>query len=83
MREGVMRDDVREMRARMREAQEVKITNGPLMAVVEGRKHVTEALRDSLRRPGDGIRGEVRVVFRVAFRDTGAYDPVLKFHTRT
>ena len=74
-----MRDDVREMQARMREAQEVKMTNGPLMAVVEGRKHVTEALRDSLRRPGDGIRGEVRV----AFRDSGAYDPVLKFHTRT
>ena len=78
-----MRDDVREMQARMREAQEVKMTNGPLLEVLEGRKHVTEALRDSLRRPGDGIRGEVRGAFRVAFRDTSAYDPVLKFHTRT
>jgi len=78
-----MRDDVREMQARMREAQEVKMTNGPLLEVLEGRKHVTEALRDSLRRPADGIRGEVRGAFRVAFRDTSAYDPVLKFHTRT
>lgn len=74
-----MGDDVREMQARMREAQEVKMTNGPLVAVMEGRIHVTEAPRDSLRRPGDGIRGEARV----AFRDSGAYDPVLKFHTRT
>ena len=78
-----MRDDVRAMQERMREAQEVKMTNGPLLEVLEGRKHVTEALRDSLRRPGDGIRGEVRGAFRVAFRDTSAYDPVLKFHTRT
>ena len=44
---------------------------------------MTEALRDSLRRPGDGIRGEARVTFRVALRDAGAYDQVLKFHTRT
>lgn len=70
-----MRDDVREMQARIREAQEVKMTNGPLLAVIAGRQHVTEALQEAIRRPGDAIRGELR--------DTSAYDPVLRFHTRT
>lgn len=70
-----MRDNVRDMQARMREAQDVKITNGPIMQVMEGGKHVTEALRDAVRRPGDRASGE--------FPDTSGYDPVLKFHTRT
>ena len=69
-----MSDDLKELQARMREAQDVKITNGPLMAVLEGRMHATEALRNAVRRPGDTVAGEINNV--------SGYDPVLRFHTR-
>lgn len=76
-----MRDDVNELHARIREAQEVTITNGPLVAVMEGRMHVTDVMKEAARKPNSGVTGE-RPLGEAA-RDVSSYDPVLRWHSRT
>ena len=43
--------DVTELAARIRLAQEIQITNGPIVAVMEGRVKVTDALRNAAADP--------------------------------
>ena len=76
-----MRDDVKELHARIREAQEVTITNGPLVAVMEGRMHVTDVMKEAARKPNSGVTGEHPL--GQAARDISSYDPVLRWHSRT
>lgn len=65
-----MKDDEKAFLAKMRAAQEIRIGNGIVNQVIEGKVGVRDALREQL----ETQRGELR--------NTSEYDPVLKSHCR-
>ena len=69
-----MREDELALLARIRSAQEVKVGDGLGGQVIAGRIGLREALRDQVKR--DPTKRE-------DFRDTGGYDEVLRWHSRT